>query len=309
MKRAYLFPGQGSQYVGMGQDLYELFPAARRRFDAANEILGLDLARLCFEGPEEELRKTHNTQPAIFVHSIAVLDALGWMLEGGDTRLAGHSLGEYSAYVAAGAVRFEDALRVVRRRGELMYQAGLERPGAMAAVLGMAPELIEETLASIDGIAVPANYNSPSQVVISGEVAAIERAIEALREAGAKRAIRLEVSGAFHSPLMESAAQGLATELAAIEIRPPRAEVFTNESAAPVPADQIRDSLSRQLLSPVRWEQTMRRFVEWGAERFFELGPGKVLAGLVRAVDKSALVESIGAAEQVAEANAARAES
>lgn len=292
----------------MGRDLYEAFPAARRRFDAANEILGFDLAGLCFEGPEEDLRKTHNTQPAIFVHSIAVLDALGWSLSGSETRLAGHSLGEYSAYVAAGAIRFEDALRVVRRRGELMYQAGLDRPGAMAAVLGLAPDRVEQTLAQIDGIVVPANYNSPVQLVISGEVPAIERASAALLEAGAKRVIRLDVSGAFHSPLMESAAQGLAAELASIEILPPRAEVFTNQSASPVPTEEIRDSLRRQLLSPVRWEQTMQRFLEWGAEQFTELGPGKVLAGLVRAVDKSAQVESIGTAPQVSEANAAKVE-
>lgn len=299
MKRAYLFPGQGSQFVGMGRDLYDAFPAARQRFDDANEILGFDLARICFEGPEEELRKTHNTQPAIFLHSMAVLDALGWTLEGSETRLAGHSLGEYSAYVAAGAMRFEDALRVVRRRGELMYQAGVERRGAMAAVLGLDPDRVEEILSRIDGIVVPANYNSPSQLVISGEEAAVEAAGAALREAGAKRVIPLEVSGAFHSPLMESAAQGLAAELATFEIRAPRAEVFANESASPVAADEIRDSLRRQLLSPVRWEPTMRRFLEWGAERFVEIGPGKVLAGLVRALDKNVAVESIGTAAQV----------
>src|SRR5690606_15700675 len=164
----------------MGRDLYDAFPAARQRFDDANEILGFDLARICFEGPEEELRKTHNTQPAIFLHSMAVLDALGWTLEGSETRLAGHSLGEYSAYVAAGAMRFEDALRVVRRRGELMYQAGVERRGAMAAVLGLDPDRVEEILSRIDGIVVPANYNSPSQLVISGEEAAVEAAGAAL---------------------------------------------------------------------------------------------------------------------------------
>ena len=299
MKKAYLFPGQGSQFVGMGRDLYDAFPAARKRIDAANEILGFDLARICFEGPEEELRETRNTQPAIFVHSLAVLDALGWTLEGNETRLAGHSLGEYSAYVAAGAMRFEDALRVVRRRGELMSQAGLERRGAMAAVLGLDPERVEQTLAQIDGIVVPANYNSPSQLVISGEEAAVEAASAALRDAGAKRVIPLDVSGAFHSPLMESAALGLAAELAAVEIRQPRAEVFANESASPVALNEIRESLCRQLLSPVRWEPTMRRFLEWGAERFVEIGPGRVLAGLVRALDKSVAAESLGTAEQV----------
>jgi [acyl-carrier-protein] S-malonyltransferase len=292
----------------MGRDLYETFPASRRSFDAAERVLGFDLARLCFEGPEEELRKTHNTQPAIFVHSLAVLEALGWRLWGGEARLAGHSLGEYSAYVAAGAMKFEDALRAVRRRGELMYQAGIDRPGAMAAVLGLAPEVVERILERIDGIAVPANYNSPSQVVISGEVMAIEQASEALQEAGAKRVIRLDVSGAFHSPLMEGAARGLAAELAAIEIEAPAAEVVANESATPVPPADIRDSLGRQLLAPVRWEQTVRALIAWGAERFIELGPGKVLTGLVRAVDRSLPAEAIGTAEQILEASAARSE-
>lgn len=302
MKTAYLFPGQGAQFVGMGRDLYNEYPEVRDLYDRANGILGYDLRSICFDGPEEHLRETRNTQPAIFLHSMAVVRALDFAPGGVDVRAAGHSLGEYSAYAAAGAVAFEDALRLVRRRGELMYQAGVDSPGTMAAILGMDGAAVEGILGGIAGVVQAANLNSPGQVVISGEAAAVELAMQALRDAGAKRVIPLEVSGAFHSPLMEGAAAGLAEILAGTEFLVPRCAVIANASAGAViePAE-IRASLERQLLAPVRWEQTVRNLLEWGAERFVELGPGKVLTGLVRAVDRSATLVAVGDVAQVRE--------
>jgi [acyl-carrier-protein] S-malonyltransferase len=301
VKTAFLFPGQGAQFVGMGRDLYERFPAAREIFDSADRILGTDLTRICFEGPEEELRQTRNTQPAIFVHSLAALGALGLKVEGPDCRAAGHSLGEYSAYVAAGALSFEDGLRLVRRRGELMYQAGLDRPGTMAAILGLDGARVEELLRSVDGVVCAANLNSPGQVVISGEVEAVGRAMEACTAAGAKRAIALEVSGAFHSPLMEGAARGLAEALSQARLEDARCLVLANASARPVvEGPAIRASLEQQLMSSVRWEETVRALLEWGAERFLEIGPGKVLSGLVKAVERKAPTTALGEADQIA---------
>lgn len=300
MRTAYLFPGQGSQYVGMGEDLARASVPARHVFDRANEVLGFDLAAICFQGPEELLRETRNTQPAIFVHSMAVLAALGWELGGGDCLLAGHSLGEYTAYAAAGALTFEDALLLVRRRGELMWEAGQSRPGTMAAVLGLGGSAVAEAIRNVPGVVVPANLNSSTQVVISGEVAAVEVAMERLREVGAKRVVRLEVSGAFHSPLMAAAAEELERTLAGTTISAPRARVVANASAQPVvDPEGIRASLVRQLTSPVRWEETLAWMIGEGAGRFVEVGPGKVLVGLVRAIDKGIEVQTLGTAEQV----------
>lgn len=290
MKLAFLFPGQGAQGVGMGRALAEAHALAREAFEAADRALGFPLSRICWEGPEAELRKTVHAQPALLVHSVAawrLLDAAGVR----PAAVAGHSLGEYSACVAAGAIAFEDAVRLVHRRGELMYQAGLDRPGAMAAVLGLAPAEVEAACreAADAGVVVAANLNAPGQVVLSGEVAAVERACELARAKGARRAIRLEVSGAFHSPLMGSAARGLAEALDAVSLREARCPVIANVSAAPQRgAEEIRRALSDQLLGAVRWEDSMRAALAQGIEGFVELGSGKVLRGLLRTIAKDA---------------------
>jgi len=289
VKLAFLFPGQGAQSVGMGQALAERYPAARHVFETADRALGYRLSDICWRGPAEELKKTMHAQPALLTHSIAA-----WkLLESEGFRphwVAGHSLGEYSACVAAGALEFEDAVRVVQRRGELMYKAGLDRPGTMAAILGLDRAQVEDvcTRAAAAGIVVPANLNGPGQVVISGERAAVVRACELARSAGAKRVIPLEVSGAFHSPLMESAAQGLTEALEAVSVHDALVPVVANVSAEPVRrGGDIRAALAAQLLSAVRWEESMRRLVDAGATGFIEVGTGTVLRGLLRMVDKS----------------------
>jgi [acyl-carrier-protein] S-malonyltransferase len=298
---AFLFPGQGSQYVGMGRTLTAEFPAAARVFAEAGEILGFDLATLCSEGPEEELRKTLNTQPALYVKSLAVLAVLGDAMS--PAFVAGHSLGEYSALAAAGAISFADGLRAVRKRGELMYSSGVKRPGTMAAILGLAGErvaaLCEE--ASAAGLVQPANYNSPGQVVVSGEVAGVERAVELAPGYGAKRATMLNVSGAFHSALMEDARDELAEFLAGIEIRDARIPVVANVSARPVTAAaEIRQNLIDQMTSPVLWEGTLRFLLDAGIAEFYEVGAGKVLRGLLRSVDRDASCTTLGPAESLA---------
>ena len=297
-----LFPGQGSQYVGMGRDLADAFPAARAVFERADAALGTSLTDVMWNGPDDELTATHNAQPAILTHSAAVhavvADALG------DAGLAaGHSLGEFSAHVAAGTLGFEDAVRAVRRRGELMHQAGQERPGTMAAIIGLDDEAVERVCrqaAEAGGDCVPANFNSPGQIVISGDEPAVSRAMEMAKEAGAKRALPLNVSGAFHSPLMAAAESGLSEHLAEVDFAPPRFPVVSNVSAEPVSdPEEARRLLIEQLTSPVRWTASMRTMLGREPERFVELGPGRVLAGLMRRIERSADVVSLDTAEQV----------
>lgn len=289
---AFLFPGQGSQSVGMAQDLFDQNEAARAVLERANTVLELDLTGIMFgsgdparaEQDLATLTQTENTQPALFVHSMAVMSALPRHASVPDM-VAGHSLGEYSALAAAGAISFEDGLRVVRLRGELMAQAGAKRPGAMAAILGMEDADVEELCreASTDGIVQPANFNSPGQIVISGDVQAVDCAVALGPERGAKRALKLPVSGAFHSPLMDFARDGLAEALDNLPIHTPSCPVYLNVTAAPTTdPDEIRRRLVEQLMAPVRWAQTLTAMKQGGATRFVEVGAGKVLSGLVK---------------------------
>lgn len=286
MSRAVLFPGQGSQEVGMGRSLADADSVARETFREADDILGTPLTRLMWEGPEDELVLTRNAQPAILAHSVAVWrvvrDVLAPVSFG-----AGHSLGEFSAWVAAGAISFQDALELVRLRGELMFQAGEERPGTMAALLGLdldaAVELCARASEGAESVVVPANLNAPGQVVISGDVAAVERVLDGAREAGARKAIPLNVSGAFHSPLMEPAIKGLRERLQDVKFERPDFPVVSNVTAEPVldPAE-IGALLLEQLTSPVRWAESVETMVQAGVDEFVELGPGSVLTGLNR---------------------------
>ena len=284
----------------MGQDLAAAFPRARQTFEEADDALGIPLSRIAWEGPEDELTATLNAQPALLVHSVAVLRVVEEKL--GDVAFAaGHSLGEFSAHVAAGTLDFADAVRAVRRRGELMYRSGTDRPGTMAAVLGLDDDAIERVCAEVsaagDGVVVPANFNSPGQVVISGDVGAVERAMEAMKAAGAKRALRLNVSGAFHSPLMEVAKAELREHLANVDFHAPRYPVVSNVTAEPVrDTETARRLLVEQLTSPVRWTASMRTLVERGVTRFVELGSGTVLAGLLKRIEKGADSRSVGSA-------------
>ena len=284
---ALLFPGQGSQYVGMGKDLYEKSALAKETFDEADGILGFSLSRICFDGPEDELRKTRNTQPAIFTHSMVLMRLLQTL---DADMLAGHSLGEYSALVVAGALSFGDALKLVRLRGELMQRAGEVNKGTMAAVVGLEQDTLERVCreASHAGIVQPANFNSPGQTVISGSVEGVRNAMELAKQAGTKLVKELVVSGAFHSPLMESAKAGLKEALDKTPVKDARIQVYANVTAEPVTqSSEIRNLLFQQVTSPVRWEQTLRNMVRDGATAFYEVGPGKVLQGLVKRTETS----------------------
>jgi len=292
-KIAYIFPGQGSQYVGMGKDVYETHATARELFDRADAILGVRLSKICFEGPEDELRQTRNTQPAIFVHSVVLTKLLHETNEAQMT--AGHSLGEYSALVYAGAMEFEDALRLVRLRGELMQRAGEEHKGTMAAIVGLERNVLVDLCreGSPVGVVQCANFNSPGQIVISGSVDGVRKVMELAKVRGAKLVKELVVSGAFHSPLMQSARDGLRSALSRATISNARIPVYTNVTAQPVQkAEEIRTLLEEQLTNPVRWEESIRQMIVDGATTFVEIGPGKVLQGLTNRIDGN--VESRG---------------
>lgn len=289
--KAYVFPGQGAQFVGMGKDLYDNVPVAKELFEQANQILGFRITDIMFGGTDDELKQTNVTQPAIFLHSVILAKSLGDSFKPDMT--AGHSLGEFSALVAAGALSFEDGLRLVSKRAQAMQKACVANPSTMAAVLGMDDEKIETILESIDGVVVPANYNSPGQLVISGSNEAIDAACEALLAAGAKRAMKLNVGGAFHSPLMEPARLELEEAIKAAPVHAPVCPVYQNVDAKPYtdPA-QIKANLIAQLTSPVRWTQIVQNMIADGATEFVELGPGAVLQGLIKKVSREVSAES-----------------
>ncbi|PAU92868.1 [acyl-carrier-protein] S-malonyltransferase [Aliifodinibius salipaludis] len=283
MSTAYLFPGQGSQSVGMGKSHYDDNDEFASYVNRANDILGFDLKQIMFEGPEEKLKQTEFTQPAIFLHSIALYNTL----DADPDMVAGHSLGEFSALVACGAIAFEDALKIVRRRGKLMQQAGEDNPGTMAAVIGMDDEVVEriceQATEEVDKEVIAANYNCPGQLVISGDEEAIDKAVALLKEEGCRLAKKLPVSGAFHSSLMQSAYDGLKESLESLKIITPECPIYSNYTAEPTTdPEEIRSNVLNQLLNPVRWTQTLQNMHQNGADTFVEVGPGKVLQGLVK---------------------------
>ena len=288
---AFVFPGQGAQFVGMGKDLYDNVPLAKELFDRANEILGFPITDIMFAGTDEQLKQTKVTQPAIFLHSVILARSLGDAFK--PDMAAGHSLGEFSALVAAGALGFEDGLKLVSKRAMAMQKACEQNPSTMAAIIALPDEKVEEICASVDGVVVPANYNCPGQLVISGTNEAIDEACAKLTAAGAKRALKLNVGGAFHSPLMEPARVELEAAIAAAPFAKPVCPVYQNVDAKlhTDPAE-IRANLIAQLTSPVRWTQIVQNMLADGATSFTELGPGSVLQGLIKKVDRSAVCES-----------------
>lgn len=283
--KAYVFPGQGAQFVGMGKDLYDNNPVAHEMFEKANDILGFRITDLMFEGTDEDLKQTRVTQPAIFLHSVILAKTLGDDFQ--PDMVAGHSLGEFSALTAAGALSFEDGLKLVAARAMAMQKACELKPSTMAAVLALPDEKVEEVLEGVDGVVVCANYNCPGQIVISGEIEAIDAACAKLLEAGAKRALKLKVGGAFHSPVMEPAREELAKAIEATEVHTPIVPVYQNVDALPhTDPAEIKANLVAQLTAPVRWTQTVRNMIADGVTEFIEVGPGKVLQGLVAKIDR-----------------------
>ncbi|MNJ84015.1 Malonyl CoA-acyl carrier protein transacylase [compost metagenome] len=289
--KAYVFPGQGAQFSGMGKDLYDSSDLAKQLFAQANEILGFDIQKIMFEGSDEELKQTKVTQPAIFLHSTILAACLGDSFK--PDMVAGHSLGEISALVANKTLSFEDGLRLVSKRALAMQAACEAVPSTMAAILGLEDEVVENVCKSIDGIVVPANYNCPGQLVISGAIPAVEEACAKLTEAGAKRAMILQVGGAFHSPLMEPAREELAKAIESTTFNNPICPVYQNTTASAVTnPDEIKKNLIDQLTAPVRWTQTMQQMIADGATEVIEVGPGKVLQGLFKKVDRAFPVSS-----------------
>ncbi len=293
--KAYIFPGQGSQFVGMGADLYEASAEAKQLFEKANELLGFSITDIMFNGTAEELKETKVTQPAIFLHSVVLAKVLGDKFQ--PEMVAGHSLGEFSALVANGTLSFEDALLLVSKRALAMQKACELQSSTMAAVLGLEDKVVEETLEEIDGVVVSANYNCPGQLVISGEIEAIDKACELLLEKGARRALKLPVSGAFHSPLMQPAREELAAAINNTNFNTPICPIYQNVVAKAVSDPvEIKENLISQLTAPVRWTQSVQQMINDGATEFIEVGPGKVLQGLLRKIDRT-----VGASSAVLE--------
>lgn len=291
MKKAYVFPGQGAQFIGMGKDLYDSSAEAKNLFEKANEILGFNITDIMFSGTDEALKQTNVTQPAIFLHSVILAKALGSEFQ--PDMAAGHSLGEFSALVACGAMSFEDGLSLVAKRANAMQKACEAEPSTMAAVLGMEDADVERICAEIDGVVVPANYNCPGQLVISGSIEAVDKACEALTAAGAKRAIKLPVGGAFHSPLMEPARAELEAAIKETEIKTPICPIYQNVVAKGVSSpEEIKENLISQLTGAVKWTQIMHQMIADGAEHLVEVGPGNVLQGLIKKVDRKFPTES-----------------
>ncbi len=289
--KAYVFPGQGAQFTGMGKELYENTVEAKELFEKANEILGFNITNIMFNGTADELKETKVTQPAVFLHSVILAKTLGDSFK--PDMVAGHSLGEFSALVAAGALTFEDGLQLVSRRALAMQKACEIKLSTMAAVLGLEDKVVEDVCASIDGVVVAANYNCPGQLVISGETVAVEKACEALKEAGARRALLLPVGGAFHSPMMEPAREELAKAIEATSFAEPICPVYQNVPATAVSnPDEIKQNLITQLTAPVKWTQSVQNMIADGATLFTEVGPGNVLQGLVKKINKD--VETAG---------------
>ena len=287
--KAFVFPGQGAQFVGMGKDMYDNNPVAREMFEKANEILGFRITDLMFSGTDEDLRQTKVTQPAIFLHSVILAKTLENEIK--PDMAAGHSLGEFSALVAAGALSFEDGLRLVSARAQAMQKACELKPSTMAAIIALSDEKVDEICSSVDGVVVCANYNCPGQLVISGEIEAVNEACEKAKAAGAKRALPLKVGGAFHSPCMEPARAELAAAIEATPFHAPICPVYQNVDAKPhTDPAEIKANLVAQLTAPVRWTKTVENMIADGATEFIEIGPGKVLQGLITKINKEAVV-------------------